>query len=163
MWELCQRSFSSVFSFCKWKVTTNGNVSFTDYASRIRLLDYSKLAIYWRNNNDVTISRHDVTVKLFWCFVSLVKFSYWSKLHVYIITSFGVMAISFYKGLARNPEIPPFEFCPITWDRGELRIPHLTQMFIMKCYWMLHDAKVTALTVSELLRENKQRARRGRR
>ena len=26
----------------------------------------------------------------------------------------------------------------------------------MKCYWMLQNAKVTAFTVSELLRENQQ-------
>ena len=39
------------------------------------------------------------------CFVLLVKFSYWSKFHVVIITSPGVMSISFYKGLTRNPEI----------------------------------------------------------
>ena len=38
-------------------------------------------------------------------FVSLVKFSYCSKFHVNIITGSGVMTISFYKGLARNPEI----------------------------------------------------------
>ena len=37
------------------------------------------------------------------CF--LVKFSYWSNFHVNIITSSGVMAIFFYKGLTRNPEI----------------------------------------------------------
>ena len=42
----------------------------------------------------------------FWrCFVSLVKFSYWSKLHISIIIDSGVMTISFYKGLTRNPEI----------------------------------------------------------
>ena len=32
------------------------------------------------------------------CFVSLVKFSYWSKFHVNIITGSGVMTIFFYKG-----------------------------------------------------------------
>ena len=42
----------------------------------------------------------------FWCcFVSLVKFSYWYKFHVNIITVSGVLTISFYKGLTRNPEI----------------------------------------------------------
>ena len=44
--------------------------------------------------------------QFFWrFFVSLVKFSYWSKFHVNIITGSGVMTISFYKGLTRNPEI----------------------------------------------------------
>ena len=42
----------------------------------------------------------------FWrCFVSLVKFSYWSKFHVNIITGSGIMTIFFYKALIRNPEI----------------------------------------------------------
>ena len=39
------------------------------------------------------------------CFASLVKFSYWSKFHLNIITGSGVMTIYFYKGLTRNPEI----------------------------------------------------------
>ena len=42
----------------------------------------------------------------FWrCFVSIMKFSYWSKFHVNIITGSGVLIISFYNGLTRNPEI----------------------------------------------------------
>ena len=74
--------------------------------SGIRPPDCSKLAKNPKNDNDVTIFRHDVNVKFFWrCFVSLVKFSYWSKFHVNIITGSGVMTISFYKGLNRNPEI----------------------------------------------------------
>ena len=39
------------------------------------------------------------------CRVSLVKFSFWSKFHVNIMTGFGVMTIFVYKGLTRNPEI----------------------------------------------------------
>ena len=35
-------------------------------------------------------------------FCSHVKFSYWSKFHVNIMTGSGVMAISYYKGLTRN-------------------------------------------------------------
>ena len=38
-------------------------------------------------------------------FVFLVKVSYLPKFHVNIITGSGVMTISFYKGLTRNPEI----------------------------------------------------------
>ena len=46
------------------------------------------------------------STSIFWrCFVSLVKFSYWSKIHVNIITVSGIMTIFFYKGLTRNPEI----------------------------------------------------------
>ena len=74
--------------------------------SGIRPPDCSKLAKNPKNDNDVTIFRHDVNVKFFWrCFVSLVKFSYWSKFHVNIITGSEIMTIFFYKGLNRNPEI----------------------------------------------------------
>ena len=51
-------------------------------------------------------------------------------------------------------EIPLSEFCPISGDWGELGIPNLTQMSLMKCYWMLQNARVTAFTFSELLGEN---------
>ena len=45
-------------------------------------------------------------------FVSLVKFSYWSKFHVNIINTIAVSAvvtIFFYKGLTRNLEIENLE------------------------------------------------------
>ena len=38
-------------------------------------------------------------------FFPLITFSYWSKFHVNLINGFGVMTISFYKGLTRNSEI----------------------------------------------------------
>ena len=38
-------------------------------------------------------------------FVSLIKFSYWSKFQANIVTGSGIMTISFYKGLNRNTEI----------------------------------------------------------
>ena len=68
--------------------------------------DCSKLAKHLKNDNDVKIFRHDVNAKFFWpCFVFLVKFSYWSKFHVNIITGSGIMTVFFYKGLNRNLEI----------------------------------------------------------
>ena len=51
-------------------------------------------------------------------------------------------------------EIHPSEFCPISGDWGKLGIPNLSPMSLMKCYWMLQNARFTAFTVSELLREN---------
>ena len=73
--------------------------------SGIRPPDCSKLARNPKNDNDVTVFRHDVT-SFFWrCFASLGKFSYLSKFHVNIISSSGIMTIFFYKGLTRNPEI----------------------------------------------------------
>ena len=92
--------------------------------SGIRPPDCSKLAKNPKNDNDVTIFRHDVNVKFFWrCFVSLVKFSYWSKFHVNIITGSGIMTIFFYKGLTRNPEIgnTPVWVLPNIWGLGQIR------------------------------------------
>ena len=64
------------------------------------------------------------------------KFSYWSKFHVIIITGSGNMTILFYKGLTRNPEIgnTPSEFCPISGDGGELWIPNLARMSLVEYY-----------------------------
>ena len=108
--------------------------------SGIRPPDCSKLAKNPKNDNDVTIFRHDVIVNFFWrCFVSLVRFSYWSKFHVNIITGSGVMTVLFYKGLTRNPEIgnTPSEFWPISGNWGSLGIPNLARMSLMKCYEFL--------------------------
>ena len=63
-------------------------------------------------------------------FVLLVKFSYWYKFHVRIITGSGVRAIVVYKGLTINREI--------------------------RKAWISQSASVTAFTFSELLRENEQ-------
>ena len=104
----------------------------------------------WKNGNDVTIFWHDMTSSNFWCcFVSFVKFSYWSKFHVNIITGSEVLTNFFYKGLTRNPEIGILssEFCPISGHWGELGIPNLVQMSPIKCYWMLENVKVTAFTI----------------
>ena len=63
-------------------------------------------------------------VKFFWrCFVSLGKFSYWSKFHANIISGSGVMTIYFYKGLTRNPEIgnTPIWVLPNIWRLGQFR------------------------------------------
>ena len=57
------------------------------------------------------------------CRVSLVKFSFWSKFHVNIMTGFGVMTIFVYKGLTRNPEIEntPIWVLPNIWKLEQVR------------------------------------------
>ena len=85
---------------------------------------HPELAINWKNDNDVIIFGNDVIVKVFWwIFFSLVKFSYWSKFHVNIITGSGVMTISFYTGLTRNPENGnnPVIVLPNIWRLGRVR------------------------------------------
>ena len=53
-------------------------------------------------------------------------------------------------------KIPRSDFCSISGDWDELGIPNLERMSLIKCYWMLQNDRVTAFTVSELLRENQQ-------
>ena len=53
-------------------------------------------------------------------------------------------------------KVPFSEFCPIPGDWGELGIPNLAWMFLRTSYWMLQNCRVTACTVSELIRENQQ-------
>ena len=57
----------------------------------------------------------------------------------------------------QKSEIPPSEFCPVSEDWSKLGIPNLARMSLRKCYWMLRNARLTAFTISELLRENQQR------
>ena len=62
----CVRDFLVLFLFfVRQKVTFNGKVSFTEYASLIRLPDGSKLVIKRKSDNGVTICRHDVTANFF--------------------------------------------------------------------------------------------------
>ena len=71
-----------------------------------------------KNDNDDIISRNDVIVNFFGRYrVSLVRFSYWFKFHVNIITGSGVMTIFVYTGFTRNPEIgnTPVWVLPNIW------------------------------------------------
>ena len=125
--------------------------------SGIQPSDCFKLARNPKNDNDVTIFRHDVNVKLFWrCFVSPVKFSYWSKFYVNIITGSGIMTIFFYKGLTRNPEIEStlVWVLPNIWRLGRVMDTKFGTNVSNKRYWILQNSRVTAFTVLELLREN---------
>ena len=42
----------------------------------------------------------------------------------------------------RKSEIPRSDFCPISGDCGKLRTSNLAWMSLMKCYWMLQNARV---------------------
>ena len=101
----------------------------------------------WPKIRKMTIS-DKTSSSNFFDFVSL------SKIHVNIITGSVIMTIFFYKGLTRNPEIgnTPVWVLANIWRLGWVRIPNFAQISPMKFYWILQ--KVTAFTVSELLREN---------
>ena len=121
------KQFVLFSDFVRKKVTVNENVSFTDYASGIRLPDCFKLAINWKkwqwHSNWSTWHHHQL-------------FCHWSKFYINIIIGSGVMIIYFYKGLTRirKSETPQSEFCPISGDWEFLRIQNLAQMSLMKCY-----------------------------
>ena len=95
---------------------------------------------------------------IFFIFVSLVKCSCCSKFHVNIITGSGFMTIFFMRDWLEiwRLKIPPPEFFLISGDWGELGVPYLAHMSLIKGYCMLQNARVTAFTISELLRENQQ-------
>ena len=125
--------------------------------SGIRLPDGSKLAKNLKNDNDVTIFRHDVNVKFFDAVLFLLSslvtgpsfMSIWSPV-------LELWQFSFIRDWPeiRKSELPPSEFCPTSGDWGELWIPHLARMSLIECYWMLQNSRVTAFTVFELCREN---------
>ena len=120
-----------------------------------------RIATNWSEKRKMTMTLffwNDVIVNFFWhCLVPLVRFGYWSKCHVNIINGSGIMAISFIMDWTEilKSQIPPSEFFPISGDWVELRQQNLARMFLIKCYWMLQNARVTAFTVSELLMENR--------
>ena len=61
---------------------------------------------------------------IFWrCFISLIKFSYWSKFHFNIITGSGGRTNAFYKGLTINLEIgnTPVWVLINVWRLGQVR------------------------------------------
>ena len=49
-------------------------------------------------------------------------------------------------------EIPPSKFCPVFEDWGELDIPKLARMFLIKCYWILQNDIVAYPKVSEIFK-----------
>ena len=84
------------------------------------LLQIGQTSKKWQRHHNFQIWRHRQI--FFSCFVSLVKFSYWSKFHVNIITGSGIMTIFFQKGLTRNPEIryTPLRVLLMIWRLGQV-------------------------------------------
>ena len=131
-------------------VIINENVSFTDYAFGIRLVNSSKLATNLKNDNDITIYWYDVIFNFF-C-TSFVKFSYWFKFHISIITGSKVITIFLCKGWTGNPEngrnpiwvLPNICRLGLVIDKNFKQKTQLAQF--TECF---KNASVTAFTVSE--------------
>ena len=138
------------------KVTVKENVNFTYYVFGIRLPDYFKLAINKKNNNCVTIWWHDVIANFFDVVLFLLLSLVTGPSFMFQVPE--LWQLSFIRDWReiRKWEIPPSEFCLTSKDWGDLEMPNLAQMFLIKWYWMRQNATVTAFTVSELLRKNQQ-------
>ena len=146
--------------FCRKSAFFCKNGTFTQSNSLKAVRDFLVLFLVFVrekvtvDENDVLQTmrlKFDVIIQLFWrCFVSFVKFSYWFKFHVNIITGSGAMTIFFYKGLTRYLKIEntPSEFCPISGDWGQVRNTKFGTNVYNKYYYMLQNARVTAFTVS---------------
>ena len=96
----------------------------------IRLPDCSRLVKNRKNDNDVTICRHDIIVIFFFFwrfFVSLVKCSYWSKFHVNITASSEI----------QKSEIPASELCPISGDWDWLLNAAKCQSYNFYHFWVI--------------------------
>ena len=115
VWELCSRFFSSIFSFCKIKGYYYWKCKFyilciQNLSSGLLQIGHKSEKCHWRHNFLTWHHR-----QFFWrCFVSLLKFSYWSKFHINSTTGSEVMTIFLWKVLPEilKLEIPPSEFCP---------------------------------------------------
>ena len=115
VWELCSRFFSSIFSFCKIKGYYYWKCKF--YRLCIQNLSSGLLQI--GHKSEKCHGRHNFLTwhhrQFFWrCFVSLLKFSYWSKFHINSTTGSEVMTIFLWKGL---PEILKLEIPHLSFAR----------------------------------------------
>ena len=130
---------------------------FINDTSGIRLLGCSKLAINQKTDNDVITCRHDIILNFFvvaiFLLSSIVTGSTFMSISLLVLELWQFSFMRDWPEI-RNLEITPSEFFPISEDWGELGLPNLAWMSVMKCYWMLQNSRVTAATVSELLREN---------
>ena len=77
------------------------------------------------------------------CFVSLVKFSYWSKfrLNITLVLEFWQFTFIWDWPEIQKSEIPPSEFCPISRDWDELGIPNLAKISLIMSRMLLNVAK----------------------
>ena len=108
--------------FCKKQKTVNKNVSFTDYASGIRLPNCSKLAINRKNDNDATICWNDVIINIFdvilFLLSSLGTGQSFMSISSLVLELWQFTFIIDWPEI-RKSEIPPSEFCLMSEDWGK--------------------------------------------
>ena len=114
--------------------------------SGIQLLDCSKMTINWKNDTDIRICRHEVITKFFnvalFLLSSLVSGPSFMSVSSLVLELWQFSFIRDWPEI-RKSDIPLSEFCQISRDWGELGIPNLTQVSLIKRLWLLQNARVT--------------------
>ena len=117
-------------------------------ASRVLKIGYKSEKWQQSHNLVMTSSLNFFDVVLFLLSVLVTGLSFMS------IRVLEVSRFSFIRDLPEiwKSEIPQSELSPISGDWAELGLPNLTQMSVMKCYLVLQNARVIALTVSKIVK-----------
>ena len=135
------------------------NMSFMDYASGIRLPDCSKLAVNWKNGNDIAILGHDVIINIFdvvlFLLSSLVTGPTFMSISSLVLELWQFPFIRDWPEI-RKSGIPPSENRkyprPKTGNTPVWVFPN-----IWRLGWVRNTKFSTKVsTISKLLRENKQ-------
>ena len=121
--------------------------SFTNYASGIWLSDCSILAVNWKNDFPTWSHRQIFFDIVLFLLSSLVTGPSFMSISLLVLELWQFSIIRDWPGF-RKSETPSSVFCPISGDCGELGIPNLTWMSLIKCYWILLNSRVTAFAVS---------------
>ena len=145
--------------FLKQKLAAIEDLSFINHTSGNPLTNDFKLAINLKKENMASVFQHVVIVIFFvatlFFWPSLITGSSLMKVSWLVL---GLWQFSFIKDWQeiQKSNITPPEFFRIPQYWGKLATANFSQMFVIKCYWVLLNARVTAFTVSEVLRENWQ-------
>ena len=121
--------------------------------------EIGKITMTLQYDKNVTITRQDVIVRFFdvllFLLSSLVTDPSFISILLVVLESWQ---FSFIRDWAetRKFKIPSSEFCPTSGDWAKLGLPNLARKCLIKCYCKLQNARITAFTVSELLRKNQQ-------
>ena len=125
----------------------NENLSYIDHASGIRLPDGCTLVINRKKDNDVTNCCYDVFI-----FPSLViGLSFMSISWLVLV----LWQFSFIKDWPESGNQKNIWVLPNIWRLGRVGNTKLGTNTLIKCYWMLRNARVTTFTVSEPLDQGK--------
>ena len=97
-----------------------------------------------KHSNDATIFRHNVIVFKFILFLlsSLVTCPSFISISSLVLELWSFLFIRDWPEI-RKSEILSSKFCAISGDWGKLGTPDLAQSFLIKCYWILQNPRVT--------------------